>query len=101
MNKNRRAATHDVDTLKDEARALLVATADVAGEKVAAARHRLSAALERGKEMYGDVKDRAVAGAKAGDKFVRTKPYAAIGIALGVGALIGLFMCRRQEEEED
>ncbi|HTD65221.1 MAG TPA: DUF883 family protein [Candidatus Limnocylindria bacterium] len=96
MNKHKRTATNDMSTLAEDARALLVATSEVAGEKVSEARDRLSAALDRGKEMYGDAKDRAVAGAKAGDKFVRTNPYAAVGIALGVGALIGIFMCRRK-----
>ena len=45
-------------TLADDARNLMTATADVAGEKVSDARKRLAAALERGKEIYGRVKRR-------------------------------------------
>lgn len=98
MSKHRKEMTNDVDTLAEDARALLVATSEVAGEKVAAARNRLHTALERGKEVYGDVKDRAIEGAKASDKFVRTNPWAAVGIAVGVGALIGLILSRRSRD---
>ena len=38
-----------VGTLAEDARALMAATADVAGEKVSEARKRLAAALESGK----------------------------------------------------
>ena len=73
----------------------MAATADVAGDKVAEARKRLAAALESGKELYGRVRDKAVEGAKAADQTVRENPYQAIGIAAGVGALIGFLLARR------
>jgi ElaB/YqjD/DUF883 family membrane-anchored ribosome-binding protein len=85
----------DVGTLAEDARALLTATADVAGEKVGEARRRLAAALESGQELCGRVRDKAVAGAKATDEAVREHPYRAIGIALGVGALVGFLFARR------
>ena len=95
MDKQTQATRNDMGTLAEDARALMAATADVAGEKVGEARKRLAAALERGKEIAGDVRDKAVAGAKATDKAVREHPYQAIGIALGVGALIGYLVARR------
>ena len=49
-----------MSTLAEDARALMAATADVAGEKVSEARKRLAAALESGKELYGRVRDKAV-----------------------------------------
>jgi ElaB/YqjD/DUF883 family membrane-anchored ribosome-binding protein len=73
----------------------MAATADVAGDKVNEARKRLAAALENGKQIYGNVRDKAVEGAKAADKTVRENPYQAIAIALGVGALIGYLAARR------
>jgi ElaB/YqjD/DUF883 family membrane-anchored ribosome-binding protein len=57
--------------LAEDARALMAATADVAGEKVGEARKRLAAALESAKEIAGNVRDKAVAGAKAADEAVR------------------------------
>ena|SRR5437764_13400099 len=95
MNKQTQAVENDLGTLAEDARALMAATADVAGDKVGEARKRLAAALENGKEIYGRVRDKAVEGVKAGDKVVRENPYQAIGIALGVGALIGYFVARR------
>ncbi|HTR43035.1 MAG TPA: DUF883 domain-containing protein [Pseudomonadales bacterium] len=81
--------------LAEDAQALLAATADVAETKVIEARKRLSAALERGKEAWGQVQDYTAAQAKAADELVREYPYQSIGIALGVGALLGLLMSRR------
>ena len=81
--------------LAEDARALMTATADVAGEKVGEARKRLAAALERGKEIYGRVREKAVEGAKATDEAVHEHPYQAIGIALGVGAVLGYLVSRR------
>lgn len=92
------AVSNDVGTLAEDAHALMAATTHVAGEKVAEARKRLGAALENGKEMYGRVRDKAVEGAKTADEAVRKNPYTAIGIAVGVGALIGFLLARRNGE---
>ena len=95
MNKEMQAIRNDVGTLAEDARALMAATADVAGDKVAEARKRLGAALESSKELYGRVRDKAVEGVKAADETVREHPYQAIGIAFGVGALLGYLLTRR------
>jgi ElaB/YqjD/DUF883 family membrane-anchored ribosome-binding protein len=95
MNKETQAVSDDMGQLADDARALMAATADVAGDKVNDARKRLTAALERGKEIAGNVRDKAIAGAKAADASVREHPYQAMGIAMGVGAVIGYLVARR------
>ncbi len=95
MEKQTQAVRDDLGTLAEDARALLTATADVAGERVGEARRRLAAALESGKEVYGRVREKAVEGAKATDRAVHEHPYQAIGIALGVGALVGFLVARR------
>ena len=95
MNKQTQAISNDMGQLAEDASALMAATADVAGEKVGEARKRLAAALESGKEIAGRVRDKAVEGAKAADEAVREHPYQAIGIALGVGAVIGFLVARR------
>ena len=81
--------------LAEEARALIAATADVAGDKVEEARKRLAATLESGREMYGRVRDKAVEGAKVADQTVRENPYQSIAIGVGVGALIGYLVASR------
>lgn len=85
----------DMGTIADDARALLSATADVAGEKVGAARKRLAAALERGGKMLEQVKEKAVEGAKVTDQAIREHPYQAVMVAAGVGALFGYLIARR------
>jgi ElaB/YqjD/DUF883 family membrane-anchored ribosome-binding protein len=95
MNKQTQAISNDVSQLAEDARALLTATADVAGEKVGEARKRLAAALESGKEIYSRVRDKAVEGAKVADQTVRENPYQAIAIGVGVGTLIGYLLGRR------
>ena len=94
MDKKTQAAGKDMGTLAEDARALVAATADVAGERVSEARKRLAAALEHGKEIYGRVREKAVEGVKATDEAVHEHPYPAIGIAFGVGALVGYLVAR-------
>jgi ElaB/YqjD/DUF883 family membrane-anchored ribosome-binding protein len=81
--------------LIEDAQALLTATAHVAEEKVVEARKRLTAAIEKGKETWSMVQEKAIAGAKATDQVIRDNPYKALGIALGVGAIIGYLLRRR------
>jgi len=101
MNEPTQAISKDMGQLADDARALMAATADVSGEKVSEARHRLAAALERGKEVYGRVREKAVAGAKAADEAVHEHPYQAIAIGVGVGVLIGYLLGRRGSRNGD
>src|SRR5882757_5068675 len=101
MNKQTQAIDNEISQLAEDARALMAATADVAGEKVSEARKRLAEALENGKEIYGRVREKALDGAKAADQSVREHPYQAIGIALGVGVLIGYVAARRCARNSD
>ena len=101
MNKPTHAVSDAMGTLAEDARSLMSATADVAGEKVGEARKRLAAALESGKEFYGRVREKAVEGAKATDQTVQEHPYQAIGIAVGVGVLLGYLVSRRCSRNGD
>lgn len=89
------ASTHDSEHLMADAQELLTATAHVAEEKVIEARKRLTAAIEKGKEALHNIQERAVASAKATDQVIRDHPYHSIGVALGVGALVGYLIARR------
>ena len=101
MNKHTQATSNDLGSLAEDARALMAATADVAGEKVGEARKRLAAALESAKEIAVRVRDKAVEGAKAADQAVREHPYQAVGVALGIGAIIGYLVARRCSGDRD
>jgi len=95
MNGKEATVAGESGQIMEDAQALLNATADVASDKVSAARKRLAAALESGRAALGDVRDKAIAGAKATDEAIREHPYQAIGVAVGVGALIGYLLARR------
>ena len=95
MNKHKQADGNDMGTLAEDDRALMTATADVAGEKVAEARQRLATALENGKELVGRVREKAVERAQAAEQVTRKNPGQIIAIAFGVGAVIGLLLARR------
>jgi ElaB/YqjD/DUF883 family membrane-anchored ribosome-binding protein len=89
MNKQTQEVISETGQLADDARALMAATADVPGEKVSEARKRLTAALDRAKEIAGRAREKAVQGAKAVDETVHDHPYQAMAIALVVGAAAG------------
>ncbi len=101
MDIQKQAQGNDLSTLAEDARALMAATADVAGDKVGEARTRLAAALESGKEICGRVREKAVEGVKAADEAVREHPYQAIAIGVGIGALIGYFIARSGARNRD
>jgi ElaB/YqjD/DUF883 family membrane-anchored ribosome-binding protein len=101
MNKATDETINDMGSLAEDARALMAATADVAGDKVSEARKRLAAALDKAKVIAGRVRDKAVEGAKAADEAVHEHPYQAMAIALGVGALIGYLAARRFSRNND
>jgi ElaB/YqjD/DUF883 family membrane-anchored ribosome-binding protein len=95
MSKNTQEVREDVKALTEDAHALMTATANVAEEKVMEARQRLMAALDSGKRICDRAKEKAVEGAKTADEAVHQHPYQAIGIAFGVGALIGFLAAHR------
>ncbi len=85
---------NDMNSLAEDARGLMVATADVAGEKVADARKRLAAAL-------GSAREKAVQYAKNAHETIQEHPYQAIAIAFGVGAVLGCLVSRRKSRNDD
>ncbi len=74
---------------------LLKATAGEAGEKLKEVRNRLSKAVESAKVTCEKIGDTAIKEAKAVDEVVRDHPYESIGVALGLGLLIGILVGRR------
>ena len=76
-------------------------TTDTATLSVAEARKRLATALEHGREVCGKVREKVVEGAKATDAAVHKYPHQAIGIAAGVGALIGYVVALRRFRNHD
>lgn len=86
---------NDLKTVAHDAEELIRATASDMGEKTKEARARLSTALDRAKETCRTMQEKAVAGAKATDKVIREHPYQSIGVAFGLGIVIGVLVNRK------
>jgi ElaB/YqjD/DUF883 family membrane-anchored ribosome-binding protein len=61
-------------------------------------RAKLETATEKAREVCKRLQEQTVAAAKAADEAVREHPYPAIGIAFGVGVLIGVLATRSRCE---
>ena len=74
---------------------LLRAGADSLSDWGAATRERLAAALEVAKDTRRKLEEQARAGMKATDRYIREYPYQSLGLAFGVGMLLGVLVNRR------
>lgn len=88
----------DLKVVIADAEALLKASADHGGEKVAELRSRAAASINSMKAKLGETEQRMVEktkdAARATDAYVHDNPWRSIGIAAGVGLAIG-FLLRR------
>jgi ElaB/YqjD/DUF883 family membrane-anchored ribosome-binding protein len=82
-----------------DAEELLRATAAQAGEKVTAARERIQDRIHTAKIRVAEAEEavmvRTREAARVTDEFVHDKPWYAVGIAAGVGLIIGMLIGRR------
>lgn len=89
----------DFRTVVSDAEALLQATAHETGDRAVAARTRILDSLAAAKDRLVAVEQaiaaRARAAAKATDEYVHEHPWQAVGIAAGVGFLVGMLVSRR------
>ncbi len=85
----------DLKAVVRDGEELLKAGAKDLGERGMAARERLAAALQTARETGRKLEEQAVAGAKAAERLIRQHPYESIGIAFGVGLVIGVLVNRR------
>jgi ElaB/YqjD/DUF883 family membrane-anchored ribosome-binding protein len=97
-NTNTKKTNQNFAGLADDTQALLEATANVTEEAVMMARNRLKRALEAAGDTYWLARDKATQGIKATDKIVKANPYQAVGVAFGVGALLGILLSRRSRD---
>jgi ElaB/YqjD/DUF883 family membrane-anchored ribosome-binding protein len=91
----RQKLMNDLKVVVHDAEALMKATASDLGDKAREARVRLAATLESAKASCHKLEEKAVEGAKVADRVIRDNPYRSMGIALGVGVLVGLLLRRR------
>jgi ElaB/YqjD/DUF883 family membrane-anchored ribosome-binding protein len=84
-----------ISRLMAEAEAMMVGpVADRAGEKLNSLRARFEDLQSKASSVYGDARQKVIAGAKATDETIRSHPYESLAIALGVGVLLGALIRR-------
>jgi len=88
----------DLRVVVADAEELLRATAGQAGDKVASARERIQESLVVAKERIVAAEEAVVEktkqAAKATDEYVHENPWKAVGIAAGVGLVVGMLISR-------
>ncbi|MDR1162451.1 MAG: DUF883 family protein [Candidatus Accumulibacter sp.] len=96
---NKEKLVLDLRKVIDDADEILRETAGVAGEKIAVLREHITEHLNDAKVrldiVEGQLVDKTKAVAQAADDFVNESPWQAVGIAAGVGVLLGILVARR------
>lgn len=89
----------DLKVLIADAEALLKSSSSDVGEAVAGARSRIEARLDDAKanllQLQQEAAQRAKAAGRAADDYVHEHPWQAVGVAAGIGLVVGLLIGRR------
>ncbi len=89
----------DIKSVISEAEEMLSDTADQTGDKIARLRERIKVRLSDAKVRLRDAEDvliaKSKAAARATDDYVHESPWTAIGIAAGLGLVVGVLIGRR------
>ncbi len=98
-NRTKSKIVDDFKSIVSDADDLLQATAKVSGEGFSLARAKFAEKLNTAKASLADaeqiVVDKAKQAATATDDYVKGNPWTAVGIAAGIGMLIGFFVAKR------
>jgi ElaB/YqjD/DUF883 family membrane-anchored ribosome-binding protein len=86
------ALKHDAQTLTEDARALVAATAQMTDRKITEARELLQSALEKGKLTCESLQDKALRTARYADETLHNHPYEAMAAGFGVGIVLGILL---------
>ncbi len=87
---------HDLKLLVRDAEELVEATAHDVSDRAKEARVQLRRALAAARESCDSLQEKTAAGVRAADAAIRDHPYQSLGIALGVGVLIGVLAAGRR-----
>ena len=98
-NSSKQKLVSDMKVVVSDAEEILRATAGVAGERMVDLRERIAERLRDAKLRLADAEaalvDKTKAAARATDDFVNDNPWQAVGIAAGIGLLLGNIIGRR------
>lgn len=83
----------------DAAQGLAEDACDKTQEMLGRARAAGAAAWGKVSDVYDSAREKTVQGARVADRTIREKPYQAMGIAFGVGLLLGLLLKRSRSDD--
>lgn len=99
LSSSKQKFVSDMRVVVADAEEILRATAGVAGEKMVDLRERVGERLRDAKLRIADAEaalvDKTKAAARVTDDYVNENPWRAVGIAAGVGLLLGIIIGRR------
>ncbi len=95
IERNTNRLISDLKRIVQDSEELLHATKDAVGDKAHAVRERLTDALESAKRNCRQLEERTIESAKAADQTIRDHPYESIGVAFGIGLMIGVLVARK------
>lgn len=98
-NESKEKLIADFKVVIADAESLLQATASEAGEKFSAKRAQLEKKLAEAKSKLVDAEsilfDKGKEAAKVADGYVKDNPWTSVGVAAGIGLVIGMLIGRR------
>ncbi len=99
LNSNIKTVRNDMKTLVKDAQELFREASHATGEKAEELRAKgltmLDAAMEKAQEVQAVAIEKGKAAAHTTDEFVHDHPWKAVGIAAGVGLIVGMLISRR------
>lgn len=99
LTSNIKTVRNDMKALVKDAQELLREASLASGEKAEELRARglalLETAMEKAHEVQAVALEKGKAAAQSTDEFVHEHPWKAVGIAAGVGLVIGMLISRR------
>lgn len=98
-NINTDKLIEDLKIVMRDAEALIRATSAQTGEKIQEVRARAEESLQQARTRLSAIEDEAYQRARevadATEGYVRENPWQSLGIAAGIGVLVGLLLSRR------
>lgn len=90
----------DLRALGLEAEKLIeTSAAELTDGAVTRLRQQFRLAQERFSDMYDTARERTIAGARYTDQLVRTNPYSAVGVGVGIGLIAGFLIGRSMRSD--